>query len=370
MFERVVIDIFYATIASTMIFGVINNLRSNFYDIRHAKLRRDRELHPFARHLRKRPLVNIIIYADNDAETVEDCLNVFVQNSYKKLNIVVVDNASRDDTPKLVRRFKKSHSSLALRTVNKRTRCTREQAFLQVSKHVKQGLVLVIDASTVIDANAIKNAVLLQAQTCAPAILLNNRIDHGYRLFGLSSKLRGIAAIRAKKSGGFVPGFDSYNYATIYTSGIFKILLEMRQVAGLNDINALRQSVPGLTFDSSAFAIAHKPVTHTMHRPASRHSIVNAVNHMRSILTLVEPLLACFMVYVAIAFSNPGYIALAWACFTFLLVLAIWSDDSRGFIAKLRLSLLALVSYGLYIIQSLQSLVRLMYNSRYGAIQR
>ena len=51
------------------------------------------------------------------------------------------------------------------------------------------------------------------------------------------------------------------------------------------------------------------------------------------------------MIYVALAFHNPGYAALAWTGFTVILILSVWSDERRGPAAKLGLSLLAIAAY-------------------------
>jgi len=369
MLDQIVIDIFYAVIASSLIFGVINTLRSNFYDIRMTRLRRERRQHPFARHLRQRPTVNVIIHAHNDASVIAACLSSLVTGSYKKLNLIVVDNASADNTPSLVRKFAKDRPNLQLRLVAKRRRDSRQQAIAGAAKYIKTGLVLVIDAGVAIRPDAIKDAVLLHLQTQTPVIEFNSQIDHGYKLLGLSSKLRGIATIRSKKSGGFiVPGFDSYNYASLYSDDIFTCLTKHGDA--FDDINALHQACANSLYDSQAIVTVGRPALTASNHTSSRHIIVNLISYLRAALSLVEPLLAVFMLYVAVMFNNPAYFTLGWLTFTLLLMLAIWSDETRGALDKLQLSILALVSYVLYVLQSLLGLIRLLYNSGYASVRR
>ncbi len=55
--------------------------------------------------MNNKPLVSIIIPTKNSAEFLENCLKSIKEQSYKNIEIIVVDNNSTDDTKKIARRY-------------------------------------------------------------------------------------------------------------------------------------------------------------------------------------------------------------------------------------------------------------------------
>lgn len=55
--------------------------------------------------MNKYPLISLIIPCYNAQQTLEKCLNSVVQQSYKNLEIIVIDDGSKDDTSKIYENF-------------------------------------------------------------------------------------------------------------------------------------------------------------------------------------------------------------------------------------------------------------------------
>lgn len=59
--------------------------------------------------MKTRPTVSVVIPAYNEADTIEKCLESFLDQTEKPLEVIVVDNLSTDDTAAVVRRFRAEH---------------------------------------------------------------------------------------------------------------------------------------------------------------------------------------------------------------------------------------------------------------------
>lgn len=357
MINHLIIMVFYIMVGFSLLFGLVTIIRSNVYDLRQSKLKRQQKLHPHARHLRRRPLASVIVYAYNDSSAIAACLDALRAGSYKKIQVIVVDNASSDGCPKVIRRYVKQYPKSEIRLVAKRTRSPRPQAVIQASRYAKGEILAVIDASTIADRQALKQAINLSLQTSYEAILFNTRPDHQYSLLGLADSLKHILASRTKKASGFLtPGLDSRNYAALYNRDFFG-RLSATNPQSLNDVNVLRCQDVKIGYASQAVITigAQPPKTSYITFSASVNFVAKTVQFVRSLLSLLEPLLAGFMIYVAFRFNNPGYIVLAWVSFTGLFMLAVWSDETLNLLGKLRMSFLAVVAYSLYLLRTISN---------------
>ena len=120
MFDAAVIGLFYAVLGLTLVIGIINWFRSSLFDIRQTKLHKSWMRHPNSRQLKRRALVSIIVFADNDAETIYDCLRSILASSYRKTEVIIIDNASKDDTKLAVKQIIAQNPKRSLRLVAKR----------------------------------------------------------------------------------------------------------------------------------------------------------------------------------------------------------------------------------------------------------
>ena len=59
--------------------------------------------------MKTRPTVSVVIPAYNEEDTIEKCLESFLDQTEKPLEVIVVDNRSTDNTAALVRRFRAEH---------------------------------------------------------------------------------------------------------------------------------------------------------------------------------------------------------------------------------------------------------------------
>lgn len=72
------------------------------------------EIYEGSRMHEKTPLVSVLIPARNEEETIERCVNSLLQSDYPHLEIIVLDDNSRDGTYAIVRRLSQNYDNLRI----------------------------------------------------------------------------------------------------------------------------------------------------------------------------------------------------------------------------------------------------------------
>ena len=62
-----------------------------------------------------KPFVSVMVYAVNSQKTIEQCLGSIKASGYKKLEIVIVDNASSDETKKFAQLFIANNKKVSIK---------------------------------------------------------------------------------------------------------------------------------------------------------------------------------------------------------------------------------------------------------------
>ncbi len=55
--------------------------------------------------MKRLPLVSVIVPCYNEEETINLCIESLLSQTYKPLEIIVVDDASTDKTPEIISRY-------------------------------------------------------------------------------------------------------------------------------------------------------------------------------------------------------------------------------------------------------------------------
>jgi len=58
------------------------------------------------------PLVRLIVYVNNNFDTITRCLHTLIAQDYSNLDIIVVDNGSIDDSNTIATRVLKGHPGI------------------------------------------------------------------------------------------------------------------------------------------------------------------------------------------------------------------------------------------------------------------
>ena len=97
-----------------------------------------------------RPRVTVIVPTYNEAKLIEKKLDDLRQQNYprSKLEIIVVDSASTDGTPRLVKRWTERHRDIELKLIVEEVRRGKAYALNTALKHAAGDIVVITDADS------------------------------------------------------------------------------------------------------------------------------------------------------------------------------------------------------------------------------
>lgn len=107
-----------------------------------------------------RPKITIILPTYNEAELIVERLeNIYAQNYPKTLiEVIVIDSASNDDTPKLVEEWVIKHGDLALRLIREKTRRGKAYALNHALEYTNGEVIVIADVDAFWPNNALTKA--------------------------------------------------------------------------------------------------------------------------------------------------------------------------------------------------------------------
>jgi cellulose synthase/poly-beta-1,6-N-acetylglucosamine synthase-like glycosyltransferase len=197
-FEQIVFYIF-ATVSTLYVTHLgVYLVGANFYDIWQFR-RRHRQAVTAKRD--KDPLVSVLIPAHNEEKVVIRCLDSVCLSSYKNLQIIVVDDASKDTTARLVRDYKMRHPDHDLTLVRRRKNVGKGAALNYALRHKAQGeLSMTLDADSMLDRHTIANAVGYFDDPSIVGVAANVRIIEEPTTLGILQKFEHMIGYRSKKT--------------------------------------------------------------------------------------------------------------------------------------------------------------------------
>ena len=343
-----------------------------------------------------RPLVSILIPAHNEEKAIVRCLEFIRKSTYRKFEIIVVDDKSTDDTRKLVRRYIEEHPRLSIKLMYKQKNVGKAMALNHVLKRgVNGSLVMTFDADTVIHRRSLNNAVKYFDDPKVVGVAANVRILDDLSVLGLLQKFEYIVGYRSKKfysltNCEFIVGgvASTYRLSTLKKVRYYDndtltedIGLSLKIVSGGNkdgrivygsDVLAMTEGV------SSMKALMRQRYRWKMgclqNLLKYRKLFANSDKSYSRILTwyripmaflgeimlLMEPLAIGFIVYITIKAGSPEFVIGAYLTITLYLLWNVWPDEHMSNSRKLKLSLFSPLMYFIFFIMNLVQLSAIM----------
>lgn len=366
---------------------------ANFYDIRQFR-RAARQ--PKRNHKQLRPLVSVIIPAHNEELGIIRCLESVRRNTYRKLEIIVVDDASSDNTRKLVRDYIKKHPKRGIRLMYKRKNVGKASALNHVLANGARGeLIMTLDADSVLHEKAITNVVSYFEDPKIVGVAANVRIMDSLTVLGLLQKFEHMIGYRSKKffsvtNSEFIIGgvASTYRREVIKEVGFYDhdtttedIGLSLKVVARGNkqerimyasDVLAMTEGVQtfkGLLrqryrwkLGSLQNLIKHKGLLgNTDHRYSKSLTFYRLpMAFFGELMLLLEPLAIGYVLYVCYLLANISMVFGAYLTITAYLLLNLWPDEHMGFRKKCQLSLYAPIMYFVFYIMNIVQLTAII----------
>jgi biofilm PGA synthesis N-glycosyltransferase PgaC len=394
--------IFYLFISIGLIYFIhfgLYTVGANIYDIRQY-----RRISRMPKRFRtKRPLVSVLIPAHNEEKGIVRCLDSVRKNTYRKIEIIVINDASKDNTGNLVADYICRYPRMSISLINLRKNVGKAGALNRALNRQAQGdLIMTLDADSVLHNRAIKRAVDYFEDENVAGVAANVRIMDHWSILGLLQKFEHMIGYRSKKlysltNSEFIIGgvgsmyrrsimkkvkfydtdtttediglslkiaaLGNKDYRLVYgadivavTEGVqtFKALLRQRYRWKMGMIQNLLKHKGLFANNNSSFS-----------RSLTMYRIPMAF--LGEILMLLEPLMFLYTIYLAIAYNAVGIIMGAYMVITLYILWNLWPDEHTSLKRKLLLSLYTPIIYFIFYIMSfvqIVSIYRCLFNAK------
>jgi cellulose synthase/poly-beta-1,6-N-acetylglucosamine synthase-like glycosyltransferase len=412
--------------------GLINFLHlglyisgANIYDImRFVRTNKRKETlggEPFTPH------VTVLIPAHNEQLGVIRTIETVRNNTYKNLSIVVIDDASTDNTAQLVRDYiVQSSSRTAGRMVRRDGKYMREYyrennsmppiCLLAREKNggkaaglnyalthaVTGGLTMTLDADSSLAPDAIANAVAYFKDERVVGVGANVQIMEQHTILGLLQKFEHMIGYRSKKfytltNSEFIIGgvASTYRYSTLKEVGFYDtdtvtedIGLSMKIVHGGNkdqriiyapDVVA---STEGVQSFKALFKQRYRWKLGNIQNLVKYRSMFGDSSSKYSrtltfyripmafiseVILMLQPFILAYIIYLSITHHTAGLLLGGYLTITMYVLWNLWPDENHGLLHKLRLSLYAPGMYFCFFIMDavqIAAIFRLLANLR------
>jgi len=372
---------------------------ANYYDI----LRFRKDAQPKKRSRTPKPLVSILIPAHDEELSIVRSLDSVRKSSYRKLEVIVIDDASTDKTRAIVRDYIKRYPKMNLKLMYKRTNVGKAAAMNHGLRNGMHGeLVMTLDADSLIDKKSVANAVEYFDDPKIVGVAANVQVIDMTTILGLLQKFEYMIGYRSKKfftvtNSEFIIGgvASTYRASTLKKVGFYDddiitedIALSLKIVSQGNKehrvvygVNVLAMTEGVLNFNAllrqryrwkmgnlqSIFKYRHLFADRS-----GKHSIMLTwyripMAFLGEILVLLEPFVIIYVLYICLQLASLGMIMGAYMVITVYLLWNVLHDEHMDVKKKLQLSSYAPVMYFImYIMNVVQliAVVRCLYNYR------
>lgn len=362
---------------------------ANYYDVWQYR----RKAHARARdHHALRPLVSVLIPAHNESVGIIRCLDSVRTNTYRKLEIIVIDDASSDVTKKLVRDYIAKWPNRDIKLMFKRKNSGKAEALNHALRNRAKGdLVMALDADSVLHKNAITNAVSYFENPKVVGVAANVRILDSMTILGLLQKFEHMIGYRSKKffsitNSEFIIG----GVASTYRSDLLKevgfydndtttedIGLSLKIVSlgnkehrivyganvlamteGVQTFKALMRQRYRWKLGSLQNLIKYRGLLINPSRRYSRGLTFYRIPmaFFGELMLLLEPLAIGYVFYVCYLLLNPSMIVGAYMTITVYMLLNLWPDEHMSFSKKMKMSAYTPMMYFVFYLMNIVQL--------------
>lgn len=362
---------------------------ANYYDI--WQFRRQARMANRSHH-KLRPLVSVLIPAHNEELGIIRCLESVRKNTYRKLEIIVIDDASTDNTRRLVRQYIAEHPKRNIRLMYKRLNGGKAEALNHALRKGATGdLIMALDADSVIHRSSISNAVSYFDNPKVVGVAANVRILDSLSMLGLLQKFEHMVGYRSKKffsvtNSEFIIG----GVASTYRRDMLKrvdfydndtttedIGLSLKIVAQGNRENRIiyASNVLAMTESVQTFKgllrqryrwklgslqnlIKYRNLVANTDRRYSRGLTFYRLPmaFLGELMLLLEPLAIGYVIYVCYLLFNPSMLVGAYMTITLYLLLNVWPDEHMNFAKKCKMSLYTPIMYFVFFLMNIVQL--------------
>jgi poly-beta-1,6-N-acetyl-D-glucosamine synthase len=349
------------------------------------------------------PTVTIVVPAYNEELVIERCLESIRRTRYRKLQILIHNDVSTDNTAKIIRAYRKRYPKLDLRLVNRRHRVGKGGGVNYcLQKYATGELVMTLDADCVLQPDAIKKAVSYFSDPKVVGVAANVRLLDKRSVLGVLQQFEHLIGYRSKKfytvaNCEFIVGgvASTYRREVMKEVGYYgtdtmteDIGLSMKIVAQGNrryrivyaaDVVAMTEGVHSFR---GLLKQRYRWKMGCLQNLLMHAHLIGKVNRWYSpmltlyrlpmaffseFMLLMQPLVLGYVVYLSIAYDTPALFLGAYLTITLYVLLTLWPDEHTTVRRKLAKSLYApFLYFAFYIMDTVQvvAIIRCLVNPK------
>lgn len=374
----------------------------------------------YKRPHRRRPLVSVVIPAHNEQYGIVKTLDSVRASSYRKIEIIVVDDGSTDKTAKVVRDYIKalpsSRTKAYISRSGRRNQLRRRYARTKLSSmrivlvtqqnagkaaavnngirnHAKGDLVMTLDADSAIRSDAIGNAVQYFDRKHIVGVAANVRITDNGTVLGILQKIEHMIGYRSKKfytvsNSEFIVGgvASTYRMEVLKEVGFYDtdtqtedIGLSMKIVAKKGNRNYriiyasdVVASTEGVQSYRALFRQRYRWKLGMLQNLIKNMSLAGSTNrkysrmltmyripmaYLGELILMIEPFLLAYILYLSVVYATPLALLGAYGTITMYVLWTLLPDEYMSNREKVRFSLLSPTMYFVFYIMNAVQLV-------------
>ncbi len=387
--------LFYAfaliAIINTVHFGLYI-AGANIYDIKQAI----KKSKPHKKIPGLRPLVTLLIPAHNEEMGVLRTLESVRKNTYRKLQILVVDDCSTDKTRSLVWQYIKDHPNMDIHLLRKQTNVGKGEAMNHaLRRHARGDLLMTLDADSLLDRHAINNAVKHFDTPEVVGLAANVQVMDNGTMLSLLQKFEHMIGYRSKKfytltNSEFIIGGvgstyrmdvvrDAKFYDTDTQTEDIGLSLKIVSKGNLHQKIIYASDVLAMTEGVQTYKALFKQryrwklgmlqnLLKYGHMAGNNSALYSRMltfyrlplAMLGELLLLIEPILLAYIIYLSILQQNPHAILGAYVVITLYILWTIWPDEHLSVKSKYRLSLYTPLMYFVFYVMNAVQLVAIL----------
>ncbi len=362
---------------------------ANFYDV--WQFHRQKKLPK--RHHNTRPRVTVLIAAYNEELSIIRCLESIRKNTYRKWEVVVIDDGSKDKTHELVTQYICDHPNRTISLLKMPKNSGKAAALNYGLKRQAQGdLIMTLDADSILHKNAITNAVSYFGDEQIAGVAANVRVMESPTIIGLLQRFEHMIGYRSKKFYSLTNcEFIIGGVASTYRRSIMKDVGFYDTDTSTEDIGlSLKISSKGNKDHRLVYGVDVVAMTEgvkdfkTLLKQRYRWKMGMLQNLLKNkalfanndpkftwsltmyripmaflgeALLVLEPLAWAYLIYLSIAFHTISIFVGAYMTITLYIFWNIWPDEHASVRRKFSMSFYAPILYFVFYIMSIVQIV-------------
>jgi cellulose synthase/poly-beta-1,6-N-acetylglucosamine synthase-like glycosyltransferase len=380
--------IFYTfTVISTIYVAHIGLylMGANVYDM--WQFRRRHHLRHKSIKKQEEPLVSVLISAHNEEKVIVRCLESIAKSSYRNVQTVVVDDASKDATHQIVANYIQSHPNQNVVLLHEQKNVGKGSALNHALRDKADGqFAMTLDADSILDRDTIKNAISYFNDSSIIGVAANVRIIEEPTILGMLQRFEHMIGYRSKKTysltkSEFVIGgvASTYRMDVLREVGFYDtdtstedIGLSIKIISQLGnrhsriiyaaDVTASTEGVANLRalfrqryrwkYGSLQNIIKYRHLIFNTNRQFTRRLTWYRLpmSLVSELVILLIPLVWGYAIYVSIHQHNVQILMGAYLTVTIYMLITLWFDEHLSLRDRVRLSLYAPVVYFIFYI--------------------